>query len=627
MRDEHQNPSLPAVIPQDARRVAAPVPYAVPPAYFADSEPDTPTVPLSHYLWIIKRYRWRILAFVTTCVLATFIISKRLTPIYESTATVDVDRQMPQGVMGVDAARNTPNDADQFLATQVKLIQSDAVLRPVAEKYKLLEEERQLPADKTKSNTVEDAPILLKKLKVTRPPNTYLLLISYRSPNPQLAADTANAVAQSYIENTYNIRFRASAGLSTFMEKQLEELKAKMEKSSAALAQFEREVGVINPEEKTSIISARLLQLNTEYTNAQADRVRKEAAYQSVKSGTLEAAQVSTQGEALKKIGERLNEAQEKFADIKTRFGSNHPEYKKAAALVNELQSQLNSSRQNIGGRVEVEYREALDREAMLQKSVLATKAEFDHLNSRSVQYQTIKREAEADRKFYEDLLRKIKEAGINSGFQNSSIRLADSARPGLKPVSPNIKLNLLLALLFSTILAVGGAVISDMLDNTVRDPEYIQRALNTEVLGMLPEVKPKRIAAIAASPANGHSNGTLSLMRLNEATDQRTSGYVEAMRTLRNSILLSNMDSHIHSMLVTSASPREGKTTTAVHLALAHAEQHHRTLLIDCDLRRPSVSKYFDLDNGKGMTSVITETVPWQDVVVKVPSVPDLDI
>lgn len=628
MREDKLNSSVPAVILPDGRRVASPVPYSVPQPYFQESEPDTPTVPLSHYLWILKRYRWRILAFIATCVVATFIISKRLTPIYESTATVDVDRQAPQGVMGQDSQRNAPNDADQFLATQVKLLQSDAVLRPVAEKYKLLEQEKQLPEDRTKSATVEEAPILLKKLKISRPPNTYLLLISYRSPDPQLAADAANAIADSYIRNTWNIRFKASAGLSEFMDKQLEELRAKVEKSSAALVQFEREFGVVNPEEKTSILSARLLQLNTEYTNAQADRVRKESAYKSVQSGSLESAQVSAQGEALKKISERLNEAQEKFADVKTRFGVNHPEYRKTAALVNELQSQLNSAKVNAGGRVQVEYNEASQRERMLQKSVADTKAEFDRMNSRSSQYQTVKREAEADRKFYEDLLRKIKEAGINSGFQNNSIRLADSARPGRDPVSPKITLNLLLAFLFSTILAVGGAFVSDMLDNTIRDPDYIKRALNTEVLGMLPAVKPKRItAATAAANGGGATNGTLALMGLNEAADQRTSGYVEAMRTLRNSILLSNMDTQIHSMLVTSASPREGKTTTAVHLALAHAEQHHRTLLIDCDLRRPSVHKYFDMDNGTGLTNVITDNLPWQDALVKIATVPDLDI
>ena len=148
------------------------------------------------------------------------------------------------------------------------------------------------------------------------------------------------------------------------MEKQLEELKAKMERSSAALAQFERELNVINPEEKTNILSARLLQLNTEYTNAQTDRVRKEAAWKSVQSGSLEAAQVSTQGEKLKKLSQKLDDARQKFADVKTHYGANHPEYRKAAVQVEEIERQLRDARQNVAQRVEVEYREAVNRES-----------------------------------------------------------------------------------------------------------------------------------------------------------------------------------------------------------------------------------------------------------------------
>ena len=305
--------------------------------YGPEVEPEEPTVPLSHYLWILKRHRWKILAFVFTCVVSTAIISSRLTPIYESTATVDIDRRMPTGVLGQDAQPAATNDADQFIATQVKLVQSDSVLRPVVEKYKVTDighdswlpesQPNWLPENQPKLIDDTEAPVTLRSLKVTRPPNTYLLLISYRSPDPHLAADMANGIAQFYIEHTYNIRFRSSASLSTFMEKQLEELKAKMERSSEALAQFERELNVINPEEKTSILSARLLQLNSEYTNAQAERVKKEAAYNSVKSGTLEAVQASSQGEALKKLAENLNEAQAKMAQAAAQYGKHHPEY------------------------------------------------------------------------------------------------------------------------------------------------------------------------------------------------------------------------------------------------------------------------------------------------------------
>jgi capsular polysaccharide biosynthesis protein len=238
------------------------------PAYGpGEEDQEESKVRLSQYLWILKRYRWRIGAFIAAAVLGTLLISVRLTPIYESTATVDVDRQVPPGVVGQDASRTVLNDSDQFLATQIKLVQSDSVLRPVDRKFHLRELEKQSEA--SGSPRGEASPVALKQLKVTRPPNTYLIQVNYRSADPQLAADAANAITQSYLEHTYTIRLRSSASVASFMERQMEELRAKMERSSQALSVFERELNVINPEEKTNIFAARLLQLNTEYTQPQ----------------------------------------------------------------------------------------------------------------------------------------------------------------------------------------------------------------------------------------------------------------------------------------------------------------------------------------------------------------------
>jgi capsular exopolysaccharide synthesis family protein len=607
--------------PTNLPTLAEPYRISYPPA---EQAPEEPSIPLSQYLWILRRHRWKILSFVFVSVLATLIVSSRITPIYEATATVDIDRRMPTGILGQEAMQSSTNDADQFLATQIKLIQSDSVLRPVAQRFKLLEAEGAEVPETVKPADAEDAPVLLRNLKVSRPPNTYLLLISYRSPDPRLASDVANAIAQSYLEHTYNIRYRSSASLSAFMEKQLEELKAKMERSSAALAQFERELNVINPEEKTSILSARLLQLNTEYTNAQADRVRKEVAHQSVKSGTIEAAQVSSQGESLRKIAERVDEAQARFADVAIYYGANHPEYRKAAAQLSEVQALLQRTRQNIAQRVEIEYREAINRELMLKKAVSETKTEFDRLNARSFEYQALKREAEADKKLYEELVRKIKEAGINAGFQNSAIRIADTARPAIKPVFPDVKLNLLLAFLFSSLLGVGVAVMSDVLDNTIRDPEQVARTLKTEVVGNLPVVKPWR-GRLPTVSSNGDGRGELVLF--SDSPDRTVSSYDEAIRTLRNSILLTDFDRRLRSILVTSAVPGEGKSTVAAHLAVAHAQQKQKTLLVDADLRRPSVHKRFQVPGTLGLSTVLVSETPWQEVLARLEWLPGLDI
>ena len=613
MPEETVTRNLPAL------RTVYTIPAPAPAQPVFDPEPPPVAVPLGHYLWILRRHAWKIAAFVSLAVVAAFVVSSRITPVYEATATVDVDRQAPSGIVGQESQRTSSvNDADQFLATQVKLIQSDSVLRPIAARHNLLEHERQLEQQRnTSPERVKAAPVLLKQLKVSRPPNTYLLQISYRSPDPKLASDVANGIARSFLEHTYNIRIRSSASLSTFMEKQLDELRAKMERSSMALAQFERELNVINPEEKTSILSARLLQLNTEYTNAQADRVRKEAAFNSSRTGSLEAAQVSNQGEGLKRLADRLNDAQEKFAEVKGFFGANHPEYRKAAAQLTEIQRQFDSARQNVGRRVEIEFVESTTRERMLARAVAETKSEFDRINARSFEYKQVKNEAEADKKLYDELVRKIREAGINAGFQNSAIRMADEARPPVKPVFPRIGLNVLLAFVFSGVLAIGAAIISDTLDQTIRDPEQTARMLNTEVIGTLPLVKDRGNLARLLTPPDPTA-GVELVKSSKPHTTAAASGYHEAIRTIRNSILLSDFDGRIKSILVTSSAPSEGKSTAALHLALSHAEQHRRTLLIDADLRRPTIHKHLKIDSSRGLANVLTGDADLADVTIR---------
>ena len=631
---KHLEPNLPGV-PEPYR---ANPPLNSPLIVDAEYEAAPAHVPLAHYLWILRRHGWKMLVFVALVVLSTVVVSLRLTPIYESTATIDIDRRMPSAAIGEESTQSVNNDADQFLATQVKLIQSDSVLRPVVDKFKLREVEPDaLEEAVDNSDTSREAPVVLKPLRVTRPPNTYILQISYRSQHRQLAADVANAIAQSYLAHSYAIRYKATASLSDFMERQLEELKAKMEKSSAALAQFERELNLINPEEKTSILTARLLELNSEYTKAQADRVSKEAAYNSVQSGSLAAAQASNQGDALKKLSEDLGEAQQKFAEGRTTYGANHPEYKKLQSRVTELEAQLDSARKNVARRAQVEYYQALDRESQLEKAVKDTKAEYDGLNARSFEYQTLKGGAEGDKKLYEELVRRIREAGINASFQNSSIRVADLARPGLRPVFPKMWLNMLLAFLFATFFSVGAAVLSDVMDTTVRDPDQVSRLMNADVIGSLPAVKTWRrhlspvqgvsVTASAHGNGNGNGNGAAALTSTRGESDQALSNYEEAIRTLRNSILLTDFDRRLRSVLLTSASPSEGKSTVAAHLAATHASQHKRTLLIDGDLRRPSVHRLYQVPNSVGLSNVLLEQISWRDAVIRIDDPKGLDV
>lgn len=597
--------------------LAAPAPGVAPlePPVFLTENVAGHGVPLAHYLSVLRRRRMPILAFLLCAVAVTWIVSARIPPVFEATTIIDIDRQTPAGVVGQEAARSAGNDAEQFLATQVKLVQSDAVLRPVAQRYRLREAEKAVSA---LPENAEAAPVVLKRLRVTRPPNTYLLLISYRSTDARLAAEVANAIAASYLSHVYDIRIRSAASLGTFMERQLEELKVKMERSGQALLALEKDLNVVSPEEKTNTLAARLLQLNTEYTAAQAERVKFEAAWQSVRNGSVESAQVAPQGEALRRLAEKRAEAREAFAAAGTHYGVNHPEYRKALGRLEEVEKSMEASRANIARRVEIEYQQAQQRERMLATAVAEAKSELDATNARSLEYLSRKREADADRRLYEELVRKIKESGINAGFQNSAIRVADEARPPWKPVEPNVPLNVLVALVFAAVLAVGGAIGQEALDKTIRDPEQAARTLRAPVIGTLPLMKTGRLGR--------------SLLAEREEPTPAGEGdalteFGESVRTLRNAVLLSSLERNFRTLLVTSAGPGEGKTTTISHLAIAHATQGRRTLLIDGDLRRPSVHRRLQIMAPTGLSNVLLGEIGWREARVPCPGVPGLDV
>ncbi len=433
------------------------------------------------------------IAFVLLAVLATALVTVRLTPIYESTATLYIDRSAEKDIVGKDseAAASYSNDGDAFLASQIRILQSDSVVRPLAEKYNLLEREKQIEPAKqepAKVASIRSAPIVLKGLRITRPPNTFILQIAYRSPDATVATDVANGIAESYIKHIYEIRFNSTESLSKFLAIQQDELRANMEKSGARLAALEKELNVINPDEKTNILSARLLELNTQYAKIQGARVQAQSAYNSLTSGSLEAALGSSQSEELRGTIKRLHEEEQRFADIKSRYGPNHPEYARLQSTVDELEGQQRAEVQLLARQAGTEFQRASDQEALIRKDVDETKAQWDQLNLRSFEYQRAKQEAEADRNLYEELVKKIREGQINAGFKNDMVRIADPARPGSKPVFPSIPLNLSIAFVVASLLGnrVGNRRRSDRIPpSRIRTKSLT--GLNSRVIGVLP--------------------------------------------------------------------------------------------------------------------------------------------
>jgi polysaccharide biosynthesis transport protein len=585
------------------------------------SDPAEFQRPLTFYAEIVRRH-WEMIAVLSVALTALVALGCALAPaINVGSALIAVDRQAVPETVGSDHLMTTGDD--QFMATQQSLLQADNILRPVAERYNLLEREHQLlhywfwRCSREKEAAIRNAPIVLRHLKVERNPNTYLLTITYRDTNPQVAANVANAIADSYLREIFETRTKEAGRLTSSMERQLIDLKQKMESTHNALMVYQRDLGTADPEQKTSVLVARLQALNTENSVAEADRIAKEAIYREAKDGSLPEVEVSAQSSDLSKDVEKLQVAKANLALVAATYGDQHPEYRKAAAEVEEASAALDESRRNVATRIDVDYRQTLVRERMLSAAVAETKQQVDDLTSQSFDYLQLKHEADAAERVYEDLFAKIKQSGINSELQNNIIRLADSARPAAKPIFPNWPLIVAFCLAIFSLACAAYFIYAELTDVTAKEIEPMEEALGISVVCALPQVMDMHLR-LALGFEGVHYAG-------NRWRSLQGGFFDEGIRHLRSYLMLSTQSHVPKSVLVTSAFPGEGKSTLALSLAMAHAEQGKRTLLIDGDLREPAIERMVRLDPDAGLASVLAQTLPLRTATRAVSARPNL--
>jgi capsular exopolysaccharide synthesis family protein len=421
-------------------------------------------------------------------------------------------------------------------------------------------------------------------------------------------------IAQSYVAHAFDSRNRSYVQVSEVVAQHLGDLRNKMVQSGQALAKFARELNLIDPEQRINILTTRLLQLNADYTSAQSERLKREAVFKQTQSGSLAAVQVSSQGATLEQLLERLNIARQQFVMVRTTFGENNQEYKKSANEVTELERQVRELQTNVQARVAVDYHQTLAREEMALKSVTETKREVDALNSRVFDYQTLKSEAQNYKTLYDDLQRVTSERDINRTFQDTVIQIEDAARPATNQVFPSLTLNLVLAFLFSSFFGVGGALLQDVLDTKLRGPEQAAKLLNVEVIATLPKIKRLSVRS-GGDPAKVQVVGQMPKTERTEVLMQ----YHESIRALRNAIGLADFDGVFRSILLTSANAGEGKSTIAANLAFSYSLLGRKVPLVDADLRRPSLHKFYEKTMTFGLAEVLEGKYQWKDGLLKV--------
>jgi len=336
----------------------------------------------------------------------------------------------------------------------------------------------------------------------------------------------------------------------------------------------------------------------------------------------------------LQELTLRLSDLEAQRAQLAATFSPDYPRVKQLQNEIDEAQQTLDSERARGAAHIEDDYFAAVRREVLLQAAFASAQRDANAIAERSVQYNILKREVDTNRQLYEGLLDRLKQAGIASGLKESNIRIVDVAVPPKKPAVPRTALNLSLGLLVGLGLGIGAAFLQEHFDNSLKTTEDVERVMQLPALALIPSVESLNghrgsadrasddVHAAAAGSLLRGSNGRLlpaHWYRIDDLAPQH-SALVEAFRSLRTSVLLSAAGQPPRSLLVSSAQPGEGKTTVSANLAISLAQLGQRVLLIDGDLRRPSVHRAFRIQDSLGVVSYLTGQQDWRAAVEKMP-------
>ena len=604
---------------------------------------------IGEYWHVLRKRKWYVVGCLATIFSVVLIASLRMPKIYEAGGTIAINK--------ADTSLNFQNNAtfslDYYdpseLETEVKILQSDVLALEVIRSLNL-DQRPEFGGQTSSSPSADLAPDPLQtdpgkaasmlggfkgSLRVGLAQNSRIIEVHYRSTEPQTAANVVNTLMQTYIDDNRRTRFESTMAASDWLQKQLFDLKIQVETSQEKLVRYQKEHEILGMDEKQNITTQKLDELNKALTAAESERMDKESFYHLVESGDPDAiassaggldagSGVQTASALLDALRGKQADLKIQAADLNTQFGPAYPKLAQLNNQLKEIDSQIQAEMKKIASTVRGQYITALGRENMLHDALEKQKQEANKLNESAIEYNLLKRDAETYRALYEGILEKLKEASVSAGLKSNNFRIVDAARAPSYPIEPNIPRNLGFALMLGLASGVGLAFLLEGLDNTIRTTEQAHMISGLPSLGMIP--------LGSKSAREGPDAKRLVIASSKEAVELVTqvrpqSQMAESYRALRTSLLLSNLGAPPKVIMVTSALPQEGKSTTSTNTAIVLAQKGVRVLLIDADLRRPSIHKILGMGPRSGLSNVLTGSTTLEQAITRTAILPNLFI
>jgi polysaccharide biosynthesis transport protein len=643
----------------------------------SSQDPDG-DVDLHYFLRVLRDHYRTVLISGAAIMLAALVVSLFMTPVYRSQATIEIKEGTPdieslQTLQNRSAAPN--NVVVTEVETEIGILKSDTLARQVIDEAILAKKSDQdsstgiiagmwhafahwyTGSDPANSSTQADASDSASgtgrsiesgmdpeayqhlvdrfdsSLKVSRVGSSRLVKISYESSDPRLSARVVNAVVSHYLQ----LHQKATEKFTKMLAEQVQEARTELENSERNMTQYARSNDLLyldtNNGTSQNVVSERLRQIQDQLTTAQADRYQKQSVYNLVQKGNYGSLPGVFQDKLLQTLTEKVADLKTQYAQLSSTFNDSYPKVKQVKSQLEAAEQTLARERQRAAASITDDYLASVRRETLLAQAFQQQKYAANRVAEKSTQYNILKRNADSDNQLYESILQKVKEASLVARIKANNVNVIDRAVPGFLPIKPKIVFNLALGLILGLGLGIGIAFLQAHFDTTLKTVEEVDRFLGLPALAMIPAVESLSELVVDGNHGNnGHglmlpdvldtsqmTSSEAPWYRIDKQVQQKYSPLVEAFRTLGSSVMLEAVGRKkvLRSIVVTSSQPGEGKTTVSVNLAIALAQQGSHVILVDADLRRPSVHRALGFRNIRGLSGYLSGLNDWASCVL----------